>query len=1477
MDRGHKLVILALAALFALLFVGTISVSADPNTNNAPTEDWVFDEGKTTMIKNKVWTVQYNMTVTNGSVLKLEGCIFTMEGNDPFIAINIMTDKRSTLDIKSCAFTAAEGSSGYYIECHDNVTITATDFEGLVESPDGYGGISVIGNKDVTAQLDFVKVTQTRMADAIYLENVQLNMSNCEINGTQGSGVIYHAIETTALEWYNITIIDTDIMNIDGQGFGVRGTTHHGLINVDIYNTNIWNTSEEGTFILLGYTTGGDGTGSVWVSYDQMNIWDVGDQGMYFSSLYQVAGAHNSSNIFNATITNSTIKDVTNTGTYVQMVTTVVYFNMIMENVEFENISLDPNFDRLGGIWWWFDRSQGGTTLYVGNTTFTRCNYAGFESWDYGSNDFYFYNVTFTGSTSAGAIITKKLGTGNLSPYVFQKCTFRDSNGKGIDSRMEQMNQGSAQPVYVRNCTFENLTMTALALDSTYYGKNMGYNVSDSTFINIGSYAVDLNGMYQQGLLLFHAVNTTFTNTGGVQMIMGYDYINGASTLDMLFKNCSFKNIAGTAVLLSGSSYYSPDKVYFRFEDSTIDTASQDGISVQVAVTGTSTFYQPKWDGYVFINNSIINDLGGIGISLSAGSGSSSGKREMTINNTVIHTAQRGLFNIGFHGEMWNCDIKNILKEDIFSIGAKLQAHYCDFTQITERKFKAYDGGEITFYYDMNVYVRWDTGAAAIGATVQLFDNKQTLIGVWTVLKHDGSLPTFGMAPYFVRETGIFSSSPYIINVSFLQVARTVGIKLDRSKDVFIILEDHFEPEIYILYPKAGHAQQSTLLQIRGAAWDSQSGIKSVEVSLDGVNWFTARGSLRWNFTMEVNDTLIGKYNGVFLLRARAVDNAENEKIVFVQIRVDPTPPELNVDFPYDGYTTNNPELWVRGVTELGSKVEINGQPVPVTVSMFTHMVRLVEGPNTISVISVDPLGNIQIERMTIYLDTQAPYFILTSPEEEVAMTNTSVITLVATVENDLAITINGYSVPYGSESYPEDGGYLTYDIDLEPGENVIVIQTRDVADNLMILDRIVVYDTVPPWIQVISPAYDSVLPKPEVTLTGTIDPTATLTIQGEGVTVVNGFFEITILAFEGENTLHLAAKDAAGNIYEEDLEFSVDTQDPTLKIFTPTIDGITVNEARYVITGSTAMMVGETPEPTAMKVKYNDETFTWIYDEEFDEVIKVDIVVDAEGNFEIPVDLLEGKNEFTIMAEDGVGNMAFATMMIRLDTVAPTLVMYIDPIQLTEERDIETNALTVNISGYTDPGSHLTINGITLPVSEEGEFFTPFDLTTGETEITLLSIDWAENERIVTQTVTYKPVTDKEDEATDWGFYLLLIAVLIFLAVIFATFFYVRGRKEDMIEMDAAEATPLAPVDETVLEEPDTLPGPEDIDLEAEAAPAPTTAPARPRPRSPQARRAAAPRPVPKPEAPEVDEKDLSEKDAEADIGADETDQEGI
>ena len=102
MDRRYKIGLFALMAIFALLVIGTISVSADPaDTNSAPTEDWVFDEGKTTVIRQKTWTVEYNITVMNGSVLKLEECVWTMEGPDPMNPVSITTDLNSTLEIKS--------------------------------------------------------------------------------------------------------------------------------------------------------------------------------------------------------------------------------------------------------------------------------------------------------------------------------------------------------------------------------------------------------------------------------------------------------------------------------------------------------------------------------------------------------------------------------------------------------------------------------------------------------------------------------------------------------------------------------------------------------------------------------------------------------------------------------------------------------------------------------------------------------------------------------------------------------------------------------------------------------------------------------------------------------------------------------------------------------------------------------------------------------------------------------------------------------------------------------------------------------------------------------------------------------------------------------------------------------------------------------------------------------------------------------
>ncbi|NIP34368.1 MAG: hypothetical protein GWN18_05425, partial [Thermoplasmata archaeon] len=215
-----------------------------------------------------------------------------------------------------------------------------------------------------------------------------------------------------------------------------------------------------------------------------------------------------------------------------------------------------------------------------------------------------------------------------------------------------------------------------------------------------------------------------------------------------------------------------------------------------------------------------------------------------------------------------------------------------------------------------------------------------------------------------------------------------------------------------------------------------------------------------------------------------------------------------------------------------------------------------------------------------------------------------------------------------------------------------------------------------------ISPTNGAVLPRPEVTVIGTIDPTATLKIQGESVTVTNGFFEIIILAFEGENTLSLEAEDAAGNTYTEDLTFTVDTVDPMLDITMPEEDDVTTNEVRYVIEGTTGFDLGGSWVVSARTVLVNGLGYTEVFDEDAGEVIPVLIQVDDQGNFQIPVDLLEGRNEFTIEAMDEVGNKASTTVTVRLDTNAPTLVMYIDPVFRNDAGDLVSHAFTVNITG---------------------------------------------------------------------------------------------------------------------------------------------------------------------------------------------------
>lgn len=93
--------------------------------------------------------------------------------------------------------------------------------------------------------------------------------------------------------------------------------------------------------------------------------------------------------------------------------------------------------------------------------------------------------------------------------------------------------------------------------------------------------------------------------------------------------------------------------------------------------------------------------------------------------------------------------------------------------------------------------------------------------------------------------------------------------------------------------------------------------------------------------------------------------------------------PSLTVDTPTEGLITNSARLTVSGSTTPGSdavtiaSVKVNNQAVILTgdsnKKTFSHEITLVEGQNTITVVSTDSIGKVTTVTRHVTLDTKAP------------------------------------------------------------------------------------------------------------------------------------------------------------------------------------------------------------------------------------------------------------------------------------------------------------------------------------------------------------------------------------------------------------------------------------------------------------------------------------------------------------------------
>ena len=229
--------------------------------------------------------------------------------------------------------------------------------------------------------------------------------------------------------------------------------------------------------------------------------------------------------------------------------------------------------------------------------------------------------------------------------------------------------------------------------------------------------------------------------------------------------------------------------------------------------------------------------------------------------------------------------------------------------------------------------------------------------------------------------------------------------------------------------------------------------------------------------------------------------------------------PVLNASALANGSYTNNNVLNISGsVTDnCGFKeLTINGVIVPVNSDgTFSYALILVNGPNLITAIATDVVGNKTSDTRTIILDHTAPELVISTPADNSKTANT-LSTVSGTVNETSTVTVEPInSLGSNITGAAMNGTNFAAELNLVPGTNTILVTATDLAGNTSSQKRTVIYDDQKPSLAITIPAQDIRTNLAGLTIRGTVSDlytavTVSITMDGQTYTpaVVDGQFE---------------------------------------------------------------------------------------------------------------------------------------------------------------------------------------------------------------------------------------------------------------------------------------------------------------------------------------------------------------------------------
>ena len=304
--------------------------------------------------------------------------------------------------------------------------------------------------------------------------------------------------------------------------------------------------------------------------------------------------------------------------------------------------------------------------------------------------------------------------------------------------------------------------------------------------------------------------------------------------------------------------------------------------------------------------------------------------------------------------------------------------------------------------------------------------------------------------------------------------------------------------------------------------------------------------------------------------------------------------------------------------------------------------------------------------------------------------------------------SIASISVPHSTNvGYPTGTVLFTPTEPLSDGSHTMIVQAGDFAGNLATTAWSFSIDTTAPRLDISSPTPGLVTSAATVTVSGTTEPGATVSIGGSSVFVDGaGAFSSAVTLIAGTNTIDVSATDALGNTASTSLTVVSDATAPAISLLRSSA-GLLTSKDLTVVSG----VVSEASSVT---------------------VAGIPAMVHADGSFEVPVSLAEGANSIAITATDAAGNQGSDSLTVTRDTTPPSLTMDALP--------TEVSSATVTVSGSVESSvSFVTVNGQPVTVTG-GRYSTSVALSFGSNVIFVEATDAAGNTATTSQAVSYVP-----------------------------------------------------------------------------------------------------------------------------------------